>query len=262
MAFNGKRELQKIPASIRPVIQLGDSGWWVRLLRKLLYQVGLGGDVLPSEPSLFDAGLSSLLRLYQKQTAITVDGIAGPQTWAAFAGESEHDLRLVESGEPRKEQLRQSVVAVARYAEQLQVREEGGNNRGAMVEWILDFAQGKPGWPWCVAFAWAVVSHAHLIEHSRAPAVPRLSCSALVKWAKKEGRLRLRIGAPAPGDLWVLQENKRYYHVGVVVEVRSDGTLVTIEGNTGPQPGAQDADGDGVYQRERPAHSGVAVDVA
>lgn len=61
-----------------------------------------------------------------------------------------------------------------------------------------------------------------------------------------------RVPSPFPGAIIVWKEgNTGLGHCGVVEAVAKDGTLTTIEGNTGPVPNAIIRDGGGVYRRLR-----------
>jgi hypothetical protein len=61
-------------------------------------------------------------------------------------------------------------------------------------------------------------------------------------------------GNPQPGDLvfFDFPDNvHRVQHVGIVAEVRQDGTLTTIEGNTSSGDHGSQFNGGGVYRRHR-----------
>ena len=75
------------------------------------------------------------------------------------------------------------------------------------------------------------------------------SCSVLLLFAKRQG-LFVR-GGYRPGDLVFLRfsrERTSPEHIGLVKEVQKNGTLITIEGNTGV---GNDANGGQVQQRTR-----------
>ena len=102
--------------------------------------------------------------------------------------------------------------------------------------------------PWCVVFVWWLfqnVGAADLFFGGKKTA----SCYTLMTFAKRQG-LFVR-GAYRPGDLVFLRfsrERTSPEHVGVVKEVQRNGTLITIEGNTGA---GNDANGGQVQQRTR-----------
>lgn len=113
---------------------------------------------------------------------------------------------------------------------------------------IRDTAEAK--YPWCVTFQW------WLFREAGAAALfygggRTASCAALMGYAKAHG---LFVGGGyVPGDLVFLRFSRSRTspeHIGMVREVRSNGDLATIEGNTGA---GNDSNGGQVQQRVRPA---------
>lgn len=101
-------------------------------------------------------------------------------------------------------------------------------------------------YPWCCVFLWWIFSQAEesaLFYGGERTA----SCSTLAAWAQKNGRLVKE--AYQPGDLVFLRfSGKTIQHIGLVESVRTDGMLVTIEGNTST---SSDANGGEVLRRIR-----------
>ena len=64
----------------------GETGEAVRDLQRRLAALGL--DTSPDEPGEFGLATEGAVRAFQQQRGLVVDGLCGPQTWAA----------LVESG--------------------------------------------------------------------------------------------------------------------------------------------------------------------
>ena len=103
-------------------------------------------------------------------------------------------------------------------------------------------------YPWCVVFLW------WCFRQAGASALffggnKTASCGTLLSYAKSHG-LYVSSGY-APGDLVFMRfSTKRTTpeHIGIVKEVRANGDLVTIEGNTGV---GNDANGGQVQQRVR-----------
>jgi len=126
------------------------------------------------------------------------------------------------------------------------VREQGGNNRGQMVEMFLREVKLQPGQPWCAAFVYHVGYWSHYdarVEHSSWPLPATGSCWELGDFAERKGLLVEEDKAPAEGDVFLLYNDakKRFAHTGIVVAVHekltfTDGDWVwsctTIEGNT------------------------------
>lgn len=123
------------------------------------------------------------------------------------------------------------------------VREQGGNNRGQMVELFLAGVKQQAGAPWCAAF----VHHAGYWSHFDAaagrsfwPLPPTASCFLLGAFAQQNGVLKDK---PQAGDVF-LQYNAalaRFAHTGIIITVdrvneRPAGKpwydCTTIEGNT------------------------------
>ena len=109
-------------------------------------------------------------------------------------------------------------------------------------------------YPWCVTFQWWLFREAGAAELFYGGG-RTASCAALLSYAK--ARSLFVSGGYVPGDLVFLRfSTKRTSpeHIGMVKEVRADGSLVTIEGNTGL---GNDANGGQVQQRARPAWQAV-----
>lgn len=120
------------------------------------------------------------------------------------------------------------------------VMEVGGNNRGQAVERIIHLGGGLPGQAWCGWFCAAVYKRAG---------------SKAVDW--QWGAVRLlsavtgvrRVSTPLPGDL----VRFTFDHVGMFEKDNGDGTITTVEGNTGATGAVSDSKtgGDGVYRKVR-----------
>ena len=120
--------------------------------------------------------------------------------------------------------------------------EEGGENRGQMVERFLASVHQPPGEPWCAAFVYYVGYHSHYDHVSRLSSWPlpaTASCYELGRFAERSGALR---EAPQVGDVFLKYNRKlgRFAHTGIVVGV-SEGdpqedvgvhVCTTVEGNT------------------------------
>ena len=128
------------------------------------------------------------------------------------------------------------------------VSEEGGDNRGQMVEHFLRSVALPPGQPWCAAFVHHVGHSAHFDHvsgHSSWPLPATGSCEALARAASRVGVLR---DEPYVGDIFLLYSplHKRFIHTGIVVGVLDEDAVhecdvhrcVTIEGNTNSDGGS------------------------
>lgn len=122
------------------------------------------------------------------------------------------------------------------------VGEEGGDNRGQMVEHFLRGVHLQPGQPWCAAFVHHVGYASHydqVLRRSSWPLPATGSCEALARAARAAGALREE---PQVGDVFLLFSamRRRFIHTGIVVGVADESrvhlsdvhTCVTVEGNT------------------------------
>lgn len=106
--------------------------------------------------------------------------------------------------------------------------------------------QGE-GYPWCCVFLW------WLFREADASALfygggRTASCGTLAGYAKRDGRF-ISAGYRT-GDLVFLRfRGTAIQHIGIVERVTAEGSLVTIEGNTGA---GNDANGGQVQRRVRP----------
>lgn len=100
-------------------------------------------------------------------------------------------------------------------------------------------------YPWCVTFVWWVFREAgfHLFKTA--------SCSAFVGQYKANAPGQIVRANYRPGDIVFFDFSGRRAkteHAGIVESVGADGTLTTIEGNTGT---GDDANGGAVMRRTR-----------
>ena len=129
------------------------------------------------------------------------------------------------------------------------MREEGGDNRGQMVEMFLREVHQTAGEPWCAAFVHHVGYWSHFdasVRTSSWPLPPTASCAELGQYALAR---RILVKQPQPGDVFLLFSRGlgRFHHAGIVVSVDArypvrssaiagddDGLWVctTVEGNT------------------------------
>lgn len=118
---------------------------------------------------------------------------------------------------------------------ELGTRETARNSGPRVDEYLASVGLG-PGYPWCAAFVYWCAGKA------RPPGFinpcPR-TASALNLWA--ESNPDCRRSAPAPGFVFILNHGHGLGHVGIVEEVLTDGTIVTVEGNTNAE-GSREGD--------------------
>ena len=89
------------------------------------------------------------------------------------------------------------------------VSEQGGDNRGQMVEHFLRSVHLPPGQPWCAAFVYHVGHSAlydHMTRRSSWPLPATGSCETLARAARANGVLR---NEPYVGDVFLLYSRAR-----------------------------------------------------
>nr|DAE24629.1 MAG TPA: lysozyme family protein [Myoviridae sp. ctPVE25] len=202
----------------------GDGARWVQ------WQLQRHGGDLAVDGS-FGAESDRTLRAFQLAYGLEVDGICGPATRARLKAE-------------REEKTVRAVLFAA--ASQVGVTESpAGSN---CVKYNTAYYGRKVSgnaYPWCMAFVWWVFRQAGMSLYKTA------SCSALVGRYKAQAPGQVIRGNYRPGDIVFFDftgKRTKTEHVGIVESVAADGTLTTIEGNTGT---GNDANGGAVMRRTR-----------
>jgi hypothetical protein len=148
----------------------------------------------------------------------------------------------------------QAVIAEV-AATQVGVREKS-RNMAPELQKYWDATTYKAGMrnrePWCAAFvSWCVQEADRRMDALSFPVPPRFSAVAdYLPWAAREdvGALtfspRDQVYRPQAGDLAVFI----FSHIGIVESYGGRLSVVTVEGNTGPDGGR---DGDGCYRKCR-----------
>lgn len=180
----------------------------------------------------FGNATAGRVREYQRHHKLRVDGVVGPGTWATLFGERKFHRNLRE----RAHHVATTLVGVM---------EQGGNNVGPMVTKIIHENGGTGPEPWCGDFQAYCYRHAGSKRVSRSWAAVRLL----------RGLLGIRaVSNPATGDLVRFDFSASGLdHVGMFEKDNGNGTITTIEGNTGPVGAVSDSTtgGDGVYRKIR-----------
>jgi hypothetical protein len=120
------------------------------------------------------------------------------------------------------------------------IMESGGNNAGPMVSKIIHANGGVGPEPWCGDFC----AYCYRLAGSRS--VTRAWASVRLLGAVAGVT---RTASPRRGDLVRFS----FDHVGMFVKDNGDGSIETIEGNTGASGAVSDSStgGDGVYRKRR-----------
>ena len=123
------------------------------------------------------------------------------------------------------------------------IESPSGSNRVKYNDAFYGRAVSGAAYPWCMAFVWWVFQQAGFqLFHTASCSVLRRRYQAAGQWVTEGYR---------PGDILLFDfsgRRTRTEHAGILERVEADGTLVTIEGNTGS---ANDANGGAVQRRRR-----------
>ena len=139
-------------------------------------------------------------------------------------------------------------MSLVEFARQfIGTKEEGGDNKGSLVELFQKALDGKAaGEAWCMAFVQYCVLEVERLTKTKSKIFKSEHC--LTVWNKSPKELRLE--KPEVGCLVIWQYGDTINgHVGIVTKVNKN-TIETIEGNTGTGAGVV-REGDGVYARKR-----------
>jgi hypothetical protein len=102
------------------------------------------------------------------------------------------------------------------------------SNESGDIERYKSATQGAlPNAPWCAYFVSYISREAGVPLGDNGQGIG--SVSEIRSWAARTGRLHAGNETPAPGDLMLFGDK----HVGMVESVDSNGTIHTIEGNSG-----------------------------
>jgi hypothetical protein len=120
-----------------------------------------------------------------------------------------------------------AIVAAAESQVGVTEQPPGSNDGPQIATYRSAVAGAQPGEPWCAYFvSWAAAQAGEPLG----PNGQGLgSVSQIASWASSTGKLLPASATPAPGDLILFGGE----HVGIVESVNSDGSLTTIEGNSG-----------------------------
>ncbi len=147
------------------------------------------------------------------------------------------------------------LLAMSVLANDIKVREVGGNNQGANVKEILASTRTAEGAAWCAAS----IEFCFQIADVKIGPKPGVAAAVLQwrSWGDQSSRTRKK---PARGRLAVrvMQvtnsngKKSQNRHIGIVAGVvPNSGNIVSYEGNTNPGDSGSQNDGGGLYRRSR-----------
>lgn len=180
---------------------------------------------------------------FQRRNQLSADGVVGELTW-------ERLFTVSQIVKPSSTILRIRALEIADT--QLFVREKTGRNDGKEVEeYLASVGLGK-GYAWCAAFVFWCFEKASK-DLKRANPVTK-TAGVLNHWAKTKGE-KLTAN-PQEGDIFIMDFGKGAGHTGLVSNVKGN-RIYTVEGNTSADPTytAEDREGNGVFERNRPMSS-------
>lgn len=208
------------------LVRKGSSGSGSRWVQWQLQRHG--GDL--AVDGAFGAESDRTLRAFQRAYGLEVDGICGPVTRAKLKAEREKTAR--------------AVLYVA--GSQVGTTESpAGSNRVKYNTAYYGREVSGSAYPWCVTFVWWVFRQAGFNLYQTA------SCTALVERYREASPGQIVRTDYRPGDIVFFDfsgKRAKTEHVGIVESVAADGTLTTIEGNTGSE---SNANGGAVMRRTR-----------
>lgn len=132
------------------------------------------------------------------------------------------------------------------------IREQGGNNRGPLVELIQETLGGADGEAWCMALVQTCLAFAETRTGQKSPIFPSEHC--LTVWRQTPPTQRVKT-LPALGAIAIWRHGTSDAgHTGVTVDAVVHETFKTVEGNTESghsTDGKVERDGGGVYFNTR-----------
>lgn len=180
---------------------------------------------------VYGAVTEALVREFQVRHSLQPSGVVDDATWS----ELELKLRRIRELPPEIPGggLNEIIAMNALRHLSARPREIGGQNRGPWVRYYMRGGDG-PAYLWCAGAVSTIVLQAY--EIARQDPAGRFaftqSCDRLLEDAQRNGTLAL---VPAAGNVFLVPRAGRLddcIHAGIVLRVRGDGLLTTIEGNT------------------------------
>jgi hypothetical protein len=143
------------------------------------------------------------------------------------------------------------LLVMAYLADELKIREVGGNNRGEWVGILLESVGLDEGYSWCAA----ALNFASMVAGAPRPKRPSYNPAAVIGWrqwakAREAKDLAKFVDSPRRGDIAMKRTTATSGHIGVVVRAWGIWCL-TIEGNTSSGNSGSQSDGGGLYRRIR-----------
>ncbi len=227
-------------ASSRPTLSRGSQGEAVAKLQQLLAQHGFDPGAADGD---FGPRTEAALSAFQRRAGLVADGICGPMTFAALAESVFEPAEVGPVAEGDGAALRQRILELAQA--EVGTVEATGSNDGDVLKYPNYFGRGSE--PYCADFvSWVLTKAGKPLDFAYVP--------SLREHLEETGQWKGR-SDPQPGDVVIFNFDGEGDgdHVGIVKAVNPDGTVVTVEGNTGADDALSDsATGEsGVWNRLR-----------
>jgi hypothetical protein len=132
------------------------------------------------------------------------------------------------------------------------IREEGGNNKGPLVELIQETLGGAGAEAWCMSAVQTWLAYAEVKTGVKSPIHASEHCLTVFKNTPESQRVKK---FPARGAIIIWQHGSTSNgHTGVFLEAQDDGGMRAIEGNAErglAADGSVEREGGGVYLTSR-----------
>lgn len=217
-----------------PTLSQGARGAAVATLQQALASNGFDAGGVDGD---FGPTTHSAVIRFQQAHGLSVDGVVGPQTWGALGGSSFSSTPVPAFGGSTSSDFRQRILDIAQG--EVGTLEATGNNDGDVTKYPGAFGRGQESY--CADFAsWVLTSAGGSLNDPWCPSI----INQLARTGNWKGRSN-----PQPGDLVLFDwdHDNVADHVGLVKSVNPNGTITTIEGNTGGGPSGAE----GVWEKTR-----------
>lgn len=217
----------------QPTLSQGARGPAVSALQQRLAAAGFDPGGVDGD---FGPKTKSAVIRFQSASGLTVDGVVGPQTWGALGGSSfVPGTGGVRGPVPASGGLRDRILAIAQG--EVGTLEATGNNDGDVTKYPGFFGRGPESY--CADFvSW--------VMHQAGGGLNDPWCPSIKNKLAASGNWKGR-NDPQPGDIVLFDWDHDGVsdHVGFVKQVNPNGTITTLEGNTGGPAG------EGVWEKTR-----------
>lgn len=231
------------PRRARPVADpvLRPGAYACQPLHQLLIESGSAIDKGETERGYFGPSTYLAVTQFQRRVGIKVDGLVGPQTWAALRTQHVGAVAKPPGWRCVPAEAPPHLVPVLSRALQMvgTLEQPPGSNRGALIDaWtgMADQPAAQAGPPWCIYFLSAMFD----AMAGGCPWGVVGSAWGLLLRGQREGWVLLD-GPPQPGDVWLFVSgdpaDKRAAHPGhgalITFNPGMSRPMSTIDGNSG-----------------------------